>query len=210
MDLAAGESYLATSSDARRDQVTLEAPPEASVDRTPPAGLDAGRRAAPASCQRPRIWPRMPFMLVGTGPLGIGMAGPLGVERLEPVEDVGHLGRLHLAAELLHVARPAWAAAPRPRRCRRRPRGSGVSAATRSCLRRSVAISWLSRLGLPSPTRTMPGGPTTRWTTSCCLVNADGGLGLPAAAQHPQRGGGGRRADPPSGRTPPSGRGGRR
>ena len=38
----------------------------------------------------------------------------------------------------------------------------GVSAATRSCLRRSVAISWRTRLGLPSPISTMPGGPTTR------------------------------------------------
>ena len=28
--------------------------------------------------QRPRCWPRMPFMLVGTGPLGIGIADRVG------------------------------------------------------------------------------------------------------------------------------------
>ena len=159
--------------------------------------------------QRPRCCERMPFMLVGTGPLGIGMLAALGVERLEALEDVGHLGGLDVAAELLDVPDQlgqrdlALAVAADDlvdRDVRRRP--------ARACVR-SVASSCLSRLGLPSPTRTMPGGPTTRCTTSCCLLKPTTGSTFQprrsicsAAAAAP--------AGPPSGCTPPSGRGGRR
>ena len=90
--------------------------------------------------QRPRMLPRMPLHAGRHRALGDRDRRPLGVERLEPVEDVGHLGGLHVAAELLDVARPAWAAAPRPRRCRRSPRGSG----SRRRPARACAARWPS------------------------------------------------------------------
>ena len=58
----------------------------------------------------------------------------------------------------------------------------GVSLVTRSCLRRSEVSSGRRRLTLPSPMSTIPGGPTTRVTTSCCLVTAIAG-----SVFHPRR-----------------------
>ncbi len=64
----------ATSTGARRS--TIEAPPDDKVI-DPARRLIVVRAAAPAGGQRPRMLPRMPFMLVGTGPLGSGMVGRL-------------------------------------------------------------------------------------------------------------------------------------
>ena len=71
--------------------------PPARDQRRAPAGERSDRSALlrTTTGQRPRMFCRMPFMLVGTGPFGSGMFGRAGVERLEPVEDVGHLGGLH-------------------------------------------------------------------------------------------------------------------
>ena len=105
--------------------------------RTRRRGRGSSRRP---DAQRPRMLPRMPFMLVGIGPLGIGMVERCRVERLEPVEDVGHLGRLHLRGRASGRAARAWAAAPGPRRCRRSPRGSG----SRRRPARACAARWPS------------------------------------------------------------------
>ena len=45
----------------------------------------------------------MPFMLVGTGPRGSGTFGRCASSALSRMEQVGLVGGLHLAAELLHV-----------------------------------------------------------------------------------------------------------
>ena len=117
--------------------------------------------AADAERQRPRMLPRIPFIDVGTGPLGIGMferlassalirrarrsSGRLELALAELGDVAGQLGQGHLARLVPddHLVDRGLAGDPLVLAA------LGVS-------------SGRSRLGLPSPIRTMPGGPTTR------------------------------------------------
>src|SRR6266508_913535 len=53
---------------------------------------------------------------------------------------------------------------------------TGAPPATRVCFLASAASRFFTRLGWPSPTRTMPGRPTTRCTMSAFLVTATAGV----------------------------------
>ena len=114
---------------------------------------------------------RMPFMLVGTGPFGSGMFDRLASSALSRL-------RMSVISAGLTWRPSFWTcltsfgSGTSPSPFPQTTSWIGVSAATRSCLRRSEVSSARRRCGLPSPTRTMPGGPTTRCTTSCCLLNA--------------------------------------
>ena len=142
-------------------------------------------------------------------PLGIGMLRAVGVDRLEPRQDVGHLSRLRPCGQLL-TCRTSLASGTWPASWPTTISWIGVSLADPLVLAPLGGQQRPSRLGLPSPISTMPGGPTTRCTMSCCLVNAMAGLDLPAARSIPSARPRPRRACPRSGCTRPSGRGGRR
>ena len=128
----------------------------------------------------------MPFMLVGTGPLGIGIEERL-ASSAEPVEHVGHLGPLSAcrASDVLDQLGQ---------------RHLALVVADDDLVDRDLgdhpvvaplleAIIGRSRLGLPSPIRTMPGGPTSAVDHVLLLVERDQLVGLPAAPQHPERAG---------------------
>ena len=113
-------------------------------------------------------------MQVGTGPLGSGTA-PRGASsaliRLSTsVMSAGRRVRFFFWMWRISLG-SGTSPSPRPQTTS----WMVISEATRSCLRRSEARSERTRLGWPSPTSTMPGGPTTRWTTSCCLVKPTAG-----------------------------------
>ena len=109
----------------------------------------------------PRMLPRSPFMLVGIGPFGIGIADRWASSALSRLR-MSVISAGFTSRPSFWTWRTSLGSGTSPSPLPQITSWIGVSAATRSCLRRSVAISWRSRLWLPSPISTMPGGPTTR------------------------------------------------
>ena len=126
----------------------------------------------------------MPFMLVGTGPLGSGTWARWASSALSRLEEVGHARRASPGGRASARGAPAWAAAPGPRRCRRRPRARGSRRRpARACLR-SLAISWLQPVGVALADQHDARRADDAVHHVLLLGEADDLVDLPAAPQH--------------------------